>query len=107
MMGVLCWLKDHWYLPLLAGVAILGYLTFRGRVRPWESVERELDVIRAGQKAREAQERLGAERAAEAVRIEHQDALTRLDADQRKEAEALAQDPVALSRYLVRVGGGK
>jgi len=105
MMRVLYWLKDYWYLPLIAGVAIIGYLAFRGRGGRWWDVKHELEVIEAGRQAREAKACLGAAQAAEQVREQHAEALALLDVDQAKEAERLKADPVALSRFLVRVGG--
>ena len=112
MMRVLFWLKDHWYLPLLA-IALLGSLmlclVFRTGATPADAkraLDSELEVIRAGAEARRLKAQLGAQQAAEEVRKQHAVAVLALNADQIKEAEALHHDPVALSRFLVRASRG-
>ena len=107
-MSALFWLKDHWYLPLLA-IVLLGSLMlcliFRTGATPADAkraLDSELEVIRAGAEARRLRAELGAQQAAEQVRKQHAAAVQALDAEKAQQAEELRDDPVALSRFLVR-----
>lgn len=107
MKKALFWIKDHWYLPLFAAGLFLGWwLTRKGSTKgpPLAEIQKELKAIDAGREAREMKARLGATQAAEEVRRQHAEAIQRLDTDQAKKAEQLREDPVALSKFLVKAG---
>lgn len=107
MKKVLHFLVDHWYIPLMVLAAIvLALLSGVGRrgFDPSAWVSKELDAIRAGSEARDQAARDGAEAALAKVREDKADALASLDKAQAEKAERLKDDPVALSRFLVRVG---
>lgn len=92
-MRVWLWLRRYWAAALFAVLALavlvltLGRLDLRDRVahKVWEEAEKYHEELRA-------------------VELEHQETLEALDEKQRKKADALREDPRALSRYLVRVG---
>lgn len=105
MKPVLRWLAAYWYIPLfIGGVLALWAITGFRRTPPIDTVTRELAVIRAGAAAREAQLLLGKKRAAEQVQREKAVAIAQLQDKQAAKAEELRDDPVALSRFLVRAG---
>lgn len=109
MKKALFWIKDHWYVPLFFLGAVLGWWLTRGRkgLPPLKQIEGELKAIAAGSEARELRAKLGAKDAAEQVRKQHAEAIQKLDAEQVKKAEALKEDPVALSKFLVKAGRRK
>lgn len=109
MKKALFWILDHWYIPLFAIGVLLGWWLTRGKkgLPPIKEIAHELKAIEAGREAREWKAKLGAERAAEEVRKQHLAAIEKLNADQAKKAEELRQDPVALSRFLVKAGKPK
>ena len=104
MKRVLIWLWNYWYVPLILAGAVLGWVILRRKTVPWDDVRNELDAIKAGARAQEAAARLGAAAAVDQVKAEHAAAIARLDADQGAQAERLKDDPVALSKFLVRAG---
>lgn len=104
MRRVLTWLWNYWYVPLFVLGAIFGWIVLRRKAPPWDDVRNELDAIRAGARAQEEAARLGAAAAVDRVRAEHAAAIAKLDADQQAQAERLKDDPVALSKFLVRAG---
>lgn len=107
MKKALFWLLDHWYLPLFVVGVVLGWWLTRDsskKLPPLGQIKTELDAIEAGRKARDLEAQLGAQRAAEEVRRQHDAAIQKLDATQAAKAEELRADPVALSKFLVRAG---
>lgn len=105
MKRALHWIVDHWYIPLfVGGVLLLWILTGGKKAPPASTIKRELDAIRAGAEAREMQLIMGKEAAAKRLQKEHADAVTALNAKQAQRAKELENDPVALSRFLIRVG---
>lgn len=102
-MKILYWLRDHWYLPLFILGVVLG-LILRGRLGMPAAAQlgNELEAIRAGAEARRLKAIMGAQQAAEEVRKQHAATVQALNAEQAQQAEALRDDPVALSRFLVR-----
>ncbi len=89
---------------LFIGLAVLGWIVTRGRSPPMGGLDNELKAIRAGARARETEAQLGSQAALAEVREEHRTELLKLDAEQAKKAEELRDDPVALSKFLVRSG---
>lgn len=104
MKRALRFLADYWYIPALIGGAMLLCILTGGKKRAIETIDRELDAIRAGAAAREQQLLLGKERAAAEVRREHAAQLVRLKSEQAAKTRRLRNDPVALSKFLIRAG---
>jgi len=105
MKKVFYWLVDHWLLVVFFLSAILLWIVTRGRDFPLlDALAAQFEAIRAGARARDMEARLGHERAVTAAHEEHRGAYDALDDEQRKKAEELKDDPVALSRFLVRAG---
>lgn len=106
MKRVLYFLRDHWYIPLFVVGVVLGFI-LRGKRPPVvDQLGNELEAIRAGAEARKLKATLGAQQAAEVVRQQHGAAVQALSAEQAQQAEALRDDPVALSRFLVHAARG-
>jgi len=101
------WLVDRWYLVVLA-VGLVFVAIWSRRVSPADVAARvrlELDSIGAKAEARRAQELLGAERAREQVEATYRSEIIALDVEQKRKADELRNDPVALAQFLVRAGG--
>jgi uncharacterized membrane protein len=103
---VLSFIKRYWYIPLFVLAVILGWVIFRKRGTPVEQTRRELQAIEAGRRARELEERLGLEEAKKHLAQEYTEELNALDEKQKTKAKELINDPGALAKYLVRMGGG-
>lgn len=104
------WIVDHWQLPALIVVAVLGWLIFRWR-KPdpkgaLRAVQDELDIIRAGSAAREMQLQLGTTQTLEHVKDKYAAKTVALDATQQLKVKELEDDPVALAKYLERITRG-
>jgi len=98
-------LRDYWYIPLAILAFILLWILFRGkRPTPIKQTKVELEAIRAGALAREMTERLGAEATKKHIEVVYQKNIAQLNEAQAKQAKGLADDPVALSKFLVRAG---
>lgn len=94
-------LKDWgWLLLVLLGAA-LALVLFRGR--RVVDVSGEMEAIARGAATRDKVLREGAAAALAEVERDYAETLETLNDDQRKKADCLRRDPVALSRYLVRV----
>lgn len=99
------WLWDHWYVPAVMLAFVIGVL-WRKQKSPGDlltTLRHELDVINAGRDARNSQEIYGAERAAELVQASYRERMLILTQEQEQKSRELAQDPIALARYLERV----
>jgi len=101
------WCVDHWYVPLFVVGVVLGFILsgkLRSRGGPTERTKVELEAIKAKADAR----KLAADRGHSAAKAEVTARYVRrreqLNEEQRKEAEALREDPQALAAYLVRAG---
>ena len=110
MRSVMWWLLDHWYLPAIVVVSVVGWLVFR-RGQPdskgaLQAVQDELGIIRAGAEARDMQTQLGTEQTLEHVKDKYAAKTVALDATQQLKVKELEDDPVALARYLERVTRG-
>jgi hypothetical protein len=102
-MRTLLYLFDHWYIPVAVGIAILLWIITRGRALPPTSVfKTELEAIKAAAKARDYEAMLGTQDAIEAVKKDHLQEILKLNEAQAQKAKELNNDPVALSRFLVR-----
>lgn len=102
MTRFLHWLVDYWYIPLVVLGGIFLFVMSRGKESPSKILFTELDAIKAGSDAKKVQAEKGAEIASEEVRKKHAEALKKLDEEQKAEAERLKNDPVALSKFLIR-----
>ena len=97
-------IKAYWYIPVFVIAVILGWVIFRKKGTPIAQTRAELDAIRAGKQAREWQTKLGAEMAKKQIKAKYREALKALDEKQTIQAKELEDDPVALSKFLVRAG---
>lgn len=109
-MRILLWLKDYWYLPLIA-VGAVGWflLTCRGNNRGsieviQDRVGAELEAIGAKREARVLELELGTERAIAEVNRKFTEKRVELDHQQALKAEELEHDPKQLAKYLSRLG---
>ena len=100
-------LLDHWYVPALIVVLVLGWFLFRGRKPtdkdPLASVQDELGIIAAGAAAREAEIELGTAKTVQQVKDKYAAKTATLDATQMLKVRELEDDPIALARYLERL----
>lgn len=103
------WFRRYWRLPLFIAGVILVWLLFRrwkgGAQPPMESIQRELQAIRAGAEANRLRAKLGAEKALQIVEKKYQQALADLDERQKIQADRLRDDPEALTRFIIRGSG--
>lgn len=97
-------IANYWYIPFLFLLFLLGWIFFRKRGAPLEQIETELEAIWAGQKVREMREKEGAVRARLEVLAKYANEREQLSREQQEKAEKLKDDPVALSKFLVRAG---
>lgn len=105
MKRVFLWLKDRWYLPVLIGISLVFWLASRGkRSPPVDVITRELAAIREGDRVRREVADIGKTRALENLSDDYAHELSVLDERLRKKAERLKNDPVSLSKFLVRIG---
>jgi len=104
------WIVDHAWLPILIGVAVLGWFFFRWRKADpkgvLQAVQDEVDIIRAGSAAREMQLQLGTEQTLGYVKDKYAAKTVALDATQQLKVKELEDDPVALAKYLERITRG-
>jgi hypothetical protein len=107
MIEALKWLRERWYVPLLAlaavAGAILGGAFVRQLRRPDKTVRRELNAVRAGEEAARAAIELGADRAVTALREQNAETIGQLDEARRAKLDALRADPVAFAKHLSRI----
>lgn len=99
-------IKRHWYVPFFILAMILGWVLFRKKSNPVKRTRIELQAIEAGRQAQELQERLGNEAAKKHLDLQYREERAALDEKQAAKAKELANDPVALSKFLVRAGSG-
>lgn len=96
-------------IAVVIGLAVLGLALLRVFCPKWsgqviDRLRGKLDEERAGLEVARTLAKDGAEAARMEVLARYSDKMEVLDAQQKAQAEKLAQDPVALARYLVRVG---
>lgn len=105
---MLRWLADYWYIPLLmvgALLALVFVLPTGGRRAGnlVKRVQKELDAIEAGRRAREVTAQEGTEAATKRIEERYQAQLAALEAEKRAKAKELEHDPVALAKFLERL----
>ncbi len=107
MIEALKWLRERWYVPLLAiaavGGAILGGAFVRQLRRPDKTVRRELEAVRAGEAAARVAVAEGADRAVAALEEQHAATIEQLDDARRAKLDALRSDPAAFAKHLSRL----
>lgn len=108
-MKYLKWLKAHWYLPLfvvgsIIGVIVGALLQRKGQVGPQTLLKEELAAIKESSRISDILAKDGHKAAMDAVGDQHYELVKILDTDSAEKAKRLADDPVALSRHLERVG---
>ncbi len=108
MLRALRFLKDFWYLPVMAVVAIAGWLAWRrwssrSELPPFQKILDEVAAIESGREAREVQLQQGAEVARTHVHEKYAETLKRLDAEAKAKVQELEHDPAALANCLDRL----
>jgi len=104
------WLRANWYIPLtvlgaIAGVVVGTEFQRRGSAKDASKrVRRELDAIDASSQIAEVVAEKGAERALEVIDAAHKKDMELLSEKNKAKVETLRGDPIALSKFLVRVG---
>ena len=99
------WILEYWWILLgaLAGVGIwIGIRRKRGK-DPDEFAQKEIEVADATAKAQKLEAELGAEKATAKIKEEYKEQREKLDEKETEQVELLAEDPVALARYLERI----
>jgi hypothetical protein len=100
---MMSWLRDYWYIPLIIiGLVLLWIVTGTRKGNPVANVQKELDAIEAGRLAREEKATLGSHTATVRVKKKYQNKLEKLDEKDKRKAETLETDPVALAKFLER-----
>jgi len=87
-----------------AGVWLLRKVFPRGTGWVIDRLQGKLEEERAGLEVAKTEARDGATAARVEALARYSDKMEVLNAQQKSQAEKLAKDPVALARYLVRVG---
>jgi len=85
-------------------LAIAAWMIGQRGLDPMKAVQLELDVLDAKTKAKRLLLNKNASDARRDIEREHKATIEAFNEDQKKQAEALADDPVALSAFLVRAG---
>lgn len=99
--------RNYWYVPLFVVLVVVLSIFFWPRKKsrnPVRTIQKELDAIRAGMEAREWKEKYGVEVARKQVEERFREEKEALTERKRAQAERLKDDPVALSKFLVRAG---
>lgn len=107
MKRALHWILDHAYLILIAIIAVLTFVLVRrrpGDPSPLADVTREVDAIKQAASVRAVIAEHGAAAAIAKIETEHAEALKNLDIEEAATVARLKEDPVALSKFLVRAG---
>lgn len=107
------WIQKHLKI-ILAVLSAFGFVLFgvflahKGaktiEVPARPDLKTEIRAIKAEADVKKLEAQLGAEHARAQVEAEHKETLEQLNASQKKEAEALRQDPAKLAMFLVRAG---
>lgn len=104
MTKALKFIGRYWFIPFLVLGVFLFWIFIRKRGTPIQQTKRELAAIEAGYKTEKLEATLGTERAKLFILANYTKEMNRLDEKQRKKADELRSDPVALAKYLVRFG---
>lgn len=109
---ILRWIKEYGYVLLLFVFAIAGFIFLRrifgdDSMVSFEQTKDELDAIRESSNVRKIEAKKGHSAAVELVGQKYDAKIQNLEAKQMREANALRNDPVALSKYMVRAGSNR
>lgn len=96
------WLRRWGYFIAFVGGALVVWLVTRKQPFPQAEIKRELNVIEADAEASRLIAEKGHEAAVKEVQAQYEQAKSELDDKTKQEAEMLKNEPVALSRLLVR-----
>ena len=96
--------RDWIWLILAGAMIVLGYIFLERNKDPKADLAREFDALQEAALARKAMAELGHSGALEVIERRHAAKIAALDEKARQEASRLADDPEALSRFLVRAG---
>jgi hypothetical protein len=96
------WIRDHAWIIAIVGVGILLFILSRGKFDFRKFYDKEKEVIDAKTAARTATIELGAVRAVEQIREQHEDKIKQLDKDQSKRVKELEHDPEKLVEAILR-----
>ena len=102
-------IKDYWYLPLFAaGVvaawALWTYWSGGPVLPPLDKIYKEVSAIKAQRLTRETVIIQGTVEAKHQLRGKYAETIRRLDAEQNLKVKELEDDPVALAKFLDRLG---
>ena len=101
------WLKAHWQVPFIALVAVLGALGgglfVRELRRPDKTIKRELEAVRAGEKAARGALANGSQNAVAALEDQHAEAIKALDQAAKTKLDTLKADPRAFAKHLSKL----
>lgn len=92
-----------WFVLVIAG-AVIGWLISRKRASPYPEIINELDVIRVDREITKLAAERGRAEALREIERRYGEEKAKLEEKERREAETLTEDPVALARFLVRAG---
>jgi hypothetical protein len=81
---------------------LLIYIVSRGGKLP--DLSKDLKLVDAAVEAEKLKKQLGHEKAVASVLEKYKNTINELDEQQTQEAKHLANDPVALSKFLVKAG---
>lgn len=96
-------LLSYWYIPALALLAFLGYLFKRSDAGWVKLLQRELEAIGAGAKARQDLIDQTTTYARAKVEEKYAEVLKNLEPKLAEQAKQLKADPVALAKMLARL----
>lgn len=99
---MIAWIRRWGVLVLVVAGAVVTWVLFRRR--PGELIAGELEAIREERDVARVEAERGRAEALAEVERRYADAKAGLEERERAEAAELAEDPVALARYLVRAG---
>lgn len=101
------WLLARWYIPILAPVAVAGWLVRwlddRPQRSPAEVMADELDAISEAERINGYAAARGPKLANSIVDTRYRDTLRNLDQGQRKKADGLRSNPGRRARFLRRM----
>ena len=102
-MKALRFLRAYWYIPVFVGGVILVWILTGGKkASPIGTIVRELEAIRAGSDTRELTLKVGKEKAVAQLHKDKAEEIKALDAKSAAKAKELEDDPVVLSKFLIR-----
>lgn len=94
------WIVAHWYIPLIALAAWLGFWLGGKRQRPGEAVANELESINRAREIERYAADQGAKIANAVIDQEYRNVLQRISSEQKKKADDLRRNPGKRILYL-------